>query len=1017
MTKQLKETINERGELMKETLPEGILCRVRYPICNIGERNKNKRVYEADVWENGVLKDTEVLEKMENRTLYGESEHPEESVLKLNKDTTSHIISKIFVKEGKAYADLDILPTEAGKFISVLLEAGCLVGTSTRADGELEEKIDEESGDKFYRVIPEAYKFITVDFTGDPSTLNALPEDVQHNIVTVTKEQLAAHTITNKTAMALLEKVSSDEAKVLRESIQKVEEQIDAKKEEETKAEPTAESTTSIEEKEEKVNEDCSGLSDEQLMNKIEKLEARDANPDNADQAKADIKHYKAELAKRGYKKESIDEKEETYYSNCCTAAMPNHPDSDVCPKCKEHCSAVAEKDLKEAKIEEKSLTTYIKDVYYFEDKDGLAKFSALTGDAKEKALARIKAAKVADEKEHGAGIYKKESIEEAKIDERGIPQNVEFQIETTEEDIIEYKAEVIADVVEDSGYGADADGNRGVYMSWIEDVQVDSLYDTTNDQEVDFKALSDDEQQVIVDAIISALDDRGIQETNEAKNEGEVNWEEYKGKKIKLTVQPSGSSKLVQLGTEEDFRPGRGASFLVGYTNTRKIDNGKYAGEKTSEQDLINKAKYYVDIFDKPEEVQKAYGAAKTKHNTSLMSYLKKGAKATGLVLESKEEGTMTKPVDEKKKDKKVEKSEDELQAKAKKQLKSIVRKILKATTEEEISQALDRLTKHFADHDVAVDKVKFVKDEAERKRAELKAGDKEPAPEAEVKQSEEEIEEAEETVVESIMESLADTLKEYKFPEEQKGSEKQDAFEVNGEGADLTKGLKVEDVVKKEYKDKSSESKHVDVKDLLQFVKTKKRNEALTENYKNDVLILTENLSAAIAEYEAATTQLEITSNELILKNEEIANLTANLSKAEESIVESKTLNETKITELKDSATQLLELTEKHEKEIAELKEAHTMGLLKKYREAICKTRGLKLPPNLKTLFEGCKTEEEVDDFLLRAVNLIREGILQSDVPNEIKVVESVNAVQANLNDKVGAAFKSMGVGARNK
>jgi len=62
-------------ETNRDRLPEGVLCRVTYPVCNIGKRNANNRIYEKAVWEK-VLGDTEVCEKLKNRALFGQAEHP-----------------------------------------------------------------------------------------------------------------------------------------------------------------------------------------------------------------------------------------------------------------------------------------------------------------------------------------------------------------------------------------------------------------------------------------------------------------------------------------------------------------------------------------------------------------------------------------------------------------------------------------------------------------------------------------------------------------------------------------------------------------------------------------------------------------------------------------------------------------------------------------------------------------------------------------------------------------------------
>jgi len=208
---KLIEHIVEKASVIKENLPKGISTRVWYPIMRFGKINANRRIYEKAVAD-GILKDENILNKLKTRTLFGNQEHPAESQVKLSKDDTSHIISefKIDEKNGILLAAFDIFPTEAGKFINVLLEAGCLVGVSTRADGELEEKIDE-SGQKYSRVIPESYRFQTVDFTGDPSTPNAVPE----NIVKLVQSHYENKTINENVAMALLENIKTEAAKTL----------------------------------------------------------------------------------------------------------------------------------------------------------------------------------------------------------------------------------------------------------------------------------------------------------------------------------------------------------------------------------------------------------------------------------------------------------------------------------------------------------------------------------------------------------------------------------------------------------------------------------------------------------------------------------------------------------------------------------------------------------------------------------------------------------------------------------
>jgi len=194
----LKETIVSKGSILeadRTKLPNGVLCRGVWPICNIGGVNHNQRVYEKAVWE-GVLKDEDIVNKMKTRTLYGHAEHPEKTQSDLQ--LTSHVVTDLFfdtIQENgktveKAFQKVDILDTPGGRIINTLIEAGCQVGVSTRAEGDLEEKEDDE-GTKFFRVVPESYHYVTTDFTADPSTFNMAPVRVEKRL----KQEIAAEGI------------------------------------------------------------------------------------------------------------------------------------------------------------------------------------------------------------------------------------------------------------------------------------------------------------------------------------------------------------------------------------------------------------------------------------------------------------------------------------------------------------------------------------------------------------------------------------------------------------------------------------------------------------------------------------------------------------------------------------------------------------------------------------------------------------------------------------------------------
>jgi len=221
----LLEKTTQGGQIIesnRQNLPDGVLLRVTYPICRFGIKNANGRVYERKVWEK-VLGDKTLGERMQNRCLYGAPEHPE--LTQPNLKDTSHIIieTKINDSDNTVYQTMDVLDTEYGRIIETLLRAKCRVGVSTRAEGELEEAKDD-LGERYMRVIPESYQYVTTDFTADPSTVNPYPVAVERRVVQEIKTGLSNGNISGRYACALLESMQSTEAKELCKSIQESQE-------------------------------------------------------------------------------------------------------------------------------------------------------------------------------------------------------------------------------------------------------------------------------------------------------------------------------------------------------------------------------------------------------------------------------------------------------------------------------------------------------------------------------------------------------------------------------------------------------------------------------------------------------------------------------------------------------------------------------------------------------------------------------------------------------------------------
>lgn len=185
----IEQAVTKPTPTQTDNLPDGVLARVRQKICNIGKLNRNRRRYSWDVWDK-VLNDSEIQHSLKNRSLFMQEEHPEDEEDQLTKTKRiAGVVTKFIPdrKNNELWIEYDILDTPYGRIIDTLRRAGCGIGVSTRADGEVIERIDETDGQPYYDVVPESYQFYTVDFTPVPSTYDSdVPETVKEQI----KEQV-----------------------------------------------------------------------------------------------------------------------------------------------------------------------------------------------------------------------------------------------------------------------------------------------------------------------------------------------------------------------------------------------------------------------------------------------------------------------------------------------------------------------------------------------------------------------------------------------------------------------------------------------------------------------------------------------------------------------------------------------------------------------------------------------------------------------------------------------------------
>ena len=124
--------------------------------------NANKRVYPRSIWEK-QLSDPNVLESINNKSMYGELDHPADGKTKLQR--VSHLITGLELNEdGTVTGAADILPTPNGQILKALFESGAQVGISSRGSGSVQNGRVQED-----------FKLSTFDFVARPSTPGALP--------------------------------------------------------------------------------------------------------------------------------------------------------------------------------------------------------------------------------------------------------------------------------------------------------------------------------------------------------------------------------------------------------------------------------------------------------------------------------------------------------------------------------------------------------------------------------------------------------------------------------------------------------------------------------------------------------------------------------------------------------------------------------------------------------------------------------------------------------------------------
>lgn len=159
---------NKDYEFIRESSSSGAQksLYIKGPFTEADRRNRNQRIYplhelseQIDIFNNNYV--------TKNRA-YGELEHPPYPMISLK--NACHMITELKQDGTVFYGKSKILPTETGKTVEIIIEAGGLVGISSRALG-----IVDKNG------IVSQLKLCTFDIVSDPSSQDAFVEGILEN--------------------------------------------------------------------------------------------------------------------------------------------------------------------------------------------------------------------------------------------------------------------------------------------------------------------------------------------------------------------------------------------------------------------------------------------------------------------------------------------------------------------------------------------------------------------------------------------------------------------------------------------------------------------------------------------------------------------------------------------------------------------------------------------------------------------------------------------------------------------
>ncbi len=186
-TFQILEDIQEKAE----TLPKGVIMRVRGMFAQADKVTQNGTLYKKSLWEREVER---IKPNLEERSVLMLSDHPEklpDGTMKSPsvKNVAGGLTNLQVLPDGKVMGEAEFADTEAGRNAAAIVRAGFKLGTSSRARGTFTEVQLEETnplaaanpdyvGQKV-KVVDENFQFRTFDLVVDQSVQGAKIDDFQ----------------------------------------------------------------------------------------------------------------------------------------------------------------------------------------------------------------------------------------------------------------------------------------------------------------------------------------------------------------------------------------------------------------------------------------------------------------------------------------------------------------------------------------------------------------------------------------------------------------------------------------------------------------------------------------------------------------------------------------------------------------------------------------------------------------------------------------------------------------------